>query len=188
MFKEGSLTTLVRLWHLLRWWAQAWNRWLLDWTKVNILFWYISWKQEGKGVKIIWEEEIWGCPMKSDLDKQGHEETRFSSVRFSRSVVSDSLWPHGLQYARLPCPSPTLWPYSNSCPLNQWCHPIISSSIPFSCLQSFPAPGSFPMSQFFTSGGQSIGVSASLSLLSKVEVSMDRRCLSGGRIISKAVS
>ena len=87
------------------------------------------------------------------------------SVRFSRSVVSDSLWPHGLQYARLPCPSPTLWPYSNSCPLNQWCHPIISSSIPFSCLQSFPVPGSFPMSQFFTSGSQSIGVSASASVL-----------------------
>ena len=65
--------------------------------------------------------------------------------QFSHSVVSDSLWPHGLQHARLPCPSPTPRTYSNSCPLSQWCHPIISSSvIPFSCLQSFPATGSFP--------------------------------------------
>ena len=87
--------------------------------------------------------------------------------QFSRSVVSDSLQPHGLQYARLPCPSPTPRVYSNSCPLSQWCHPIISSSfIPFSsCLQSFPASGSFPMSQFFASGGQSIGISALASVL-----------------------
>ena len=81
--------------------------------------------------------------------------------------MSDSLQPHALQHARLPCPSPTPRAYSNSCPLSQWCHPIISSFIiPFSsCLHSFPAPGSFPMSQFFTSGGQSIGVSASVSVL-----------------------
>ena len=86
-------------------------------------------------------------------------------VQFSHSVVSDSLWPHGLQHARLPCPSPTPEACSNSCPSNRWCHPIISSSvIPFSsCLQSFP--GSFPMSQFFSSGGQSIGISASASVL-----------------------
>ena len=90
--------------------------------------------------------------------------TFFSSIH---SVVSNSLWPHGLQYTRPPCPSPTPRVYSNSCPLSQWCHPTISSSvIPFSShLQSFPAPGSFPMSQFFTSGGQSIGVSASVSVL-----------------------
>ena len=69
------------------------------------------------------------------------------SVQFSRSVMSDSLWPHGLQNARLPCPSPTLGPCSNSCPQSQWCHPTISSSVvPFSsCLQSFPASGSFTM-------------------------------------------
>ena len=81
------------------------------------------------------------------------------SVQFSRSVMSDSLWPHGLRHARLPCPSPTPGAYSNLCPLSRWCHPTISSSvIPFSsCLQSFPAAGSFPMSQFFASGGQSIG-------------------------------
>ena len=89
------------------------------------------------------------------------------SVQFSRPVVSDSLWPHGLQPARLPCPLPIPVACSNSCPLNQWCHPTISSSvIPFSSgLQSFPASGSFLMSQFFTSGGQSIGVSASASVL-----------------------
>ena len=89
------------------------------------------------------------------------------SVHFSRSVVSNSLRPHGLQHARLPCPSPTPRAYSNSCPLSRWCHPTISSSVvPFSsCLQSFPASGSFPMSQFFASGGQRIGVSASASVL-----------------------
>ena len=88
-------------------------------------------------------------------------------VQFSRSVMSDSLWPHGLQHTRPPCPSPTPWVYSNSCPLNRWCHPTISSSVvPFSFrLQSFPASGSFPMSQLFTSGGKSIGVSPSTSVL-----------------------
>ena len=81
--------------------------------------------------------------------------------------MSDSLRPHGLQHARLPCPSPTPGACSNSCPSSQWCHPTISSSgVPFSsCLQSFPASGSFPVSQLFTSGGQSIGVSASASIL-----------------------
>ena len=81
--------------------------------------------------------------------------------------MSDSLWPHELQHARPPCPSPTPGAYSNSFPLSWWCHPTISSSvIPFSsCLLSFPASGSFPMSQFFTSGGQSSGVSASASVL-----------------------
>ena len=90
-----------------------------------------------------------------------------SSVHFSCSVVSDSLRLHGLQYTRPPCPSPTPGAYSNSGPLSQWCHPTISSSvIPFSSrLQSFPVSGSFPMSQFLTSGGQSIGVSASASVL-----------------------
>ena len=89
------------------------------------------------------------------------------SVQISHAVMSDSLQPHGLQHARLPCPSPTPGVYSNSCPLSQWCHPTISSSvIPFfSHLQSFPASGSFQMSQFFASDGQSIGVSASASVL-----------------------
>ena len=88
-------------------------------------------------------------------------------VLFSHSVVSDSLLPHGLQYTRLPGPSISPRVCSNSCPLSQWCHPTISSSVtPFSsCPQSFPASGSFPMSWLFISGGQSIGVSASTSVL-----------------------
>ena len=90
-----------------------------------------------------------------------------SSVQFSHSVMSNSSWSHGLQHARLPCPLPTPRAYSNWCPSSQWCHPTISSSvIPFSSgLQSFPASGSFPMNQFFTSGSRSIGVSASASVL-----------------------
>ena len=86
------------------------------------------------------------------------------SVQISCSVMSSFLRSHGLQHARLPCPSPTPEAYSNSCPSSQWCHPTISSSvIPFSsCLQSFPASGSFPMSQFFASGGHSIVASASV--------------------------
>ena len=93
----------------------------------------------------------------------------YHPVLFSRSVVSDSLWPHEPQHTRPPCPSLTPGVYSNSCPLSRWCHLSISSSIvPFSsCLQSFPASGSFPMSQLFTSGGQNIGVSASTSVLPK---------------------
>ena len=89
-------------------------------------------------------------------------------VQISRSVTSDSLWPHGLRQARPHCPSPTPRGDSNSCPLSRWCHPTISSSVnPFSsCLQSFPAWGYFPVSQFFTSGGQSIGVSILTSVFS----------------------
>ena len=109
-------------------------------TYTSILAWRIPWLEEA------------GRP-------------QFSSVQ-SLSCV----WlfvTHGLQHARLPCPSPTPWVYSNSCPLSQWCHPTISSSVvPFSsCLQSFPASESFQMSRLFASGGQSIGVSASTSVL-----------------------
>ena len=91
----------------------------------------------------------------------------FSSVHFSHSVVSDSLQPHVSQHTGPPCPSPTPGVYSNSCPSCQWCHPTISPSVvPFSsCPQSLPASGSFPMSQLFASGGQSIGVSTSASVL-----------------------
>ena len=89
-----------------------------------------------------------------------------SSVQFSCSVMSDFLRPHGLQHTRLSCPSPTPRAYSNSCPSCQWCHPAISSSVvPFSCPQSLPASGSFPKSQLFASADQSIGVSASASVL-----------------------
>ena len=92
---------------------------------------------------------------------------QFSSAQFCLSVVSDSLWPQGLKHARLPSPSPTPRVYSNSCPLSRWCHSTSSSSVvPFSShLQSFPASGSFQMSQLFASGGQSIKVSASTSVL-----------------------
>ena len=90
-----------------------------------------------------------------------------NSVKFSCSVLSDSLWPHELQHARPPCPSPTPIVHPNSCPSSRWCLPAVSSSfIPFSsCPQSLPASGSFPMSQVFIWGGQSIGVSALASVL-----------------------
>ena len=93
----------------------------------------------------------------------------FSSVQFSRSVVSDCLRPHESQHARPPCPSPTPGVHSDSSPSSQWCHPAISSwVVPFSsCPQSLPASGSFPMSQLFTWGGESIGVSALASVLPK---------------------
>ena len=95
---------------------------------------------------------------------------QFSSVQFHHSVMSNSLWPHGLQHTSLSCPSPTPGGCSNSCPLSRWCHLFISSlhllSPSFSfCPQSFPASGFFPMSPFFASGGQSIGISASTSVL-----------------------
>ena len=110
------------------------------------------------------DKPILFCTCKARLSQSWH----CGSVQFSHSVMSESLWPHGLQHARLPCPSPTLRACSNSCPPSRWCHPtILSSVIPFSaCLQSFPAPGSFPMSQLFVLDGQSIGASASASVLS----------------------
>ena len=103
------------------------------------------------------EVSTWKLPSKCSLIND------LMSVQFS---CSNSLWPHGLQHTRLPCPSPTPGACSNSCPSGRWCHPTISSSVtPFSCLSSFPASGFFPMSQFFTSGGQSIGVLALASVL-----------------------
>ena len=91
----------------------------------------------------------------------------YHSVQFSRSVVFDSLWPHELQHTKPPCPLPAPGVYPNSCALSRWCHPAISSSVVFfsSCPQSLPASGSFPMSQLFAWGGQSIRVSASASIL-----------------------
>ena len=103
-------------------------------------------------------QEYWcGLPFPSPIQPE----------QFSRSVVSETLQPHGPQHARPPCPPPIPGVYSNSCPSSQWCHPTISSSVvpSSSHLQSFPASGSFQMSQFFTSGGQSIGVSVSASVL-----------------------
>ena len=96
-----------------------------------------------------------GCEIYLFCSKEG-KFFEFSSVQFNFLVVSDSLQPHGLQHARFPCPSPTPRAYSNSCQWSRWCHPTISSSVvPFSsCLQSFPGSECFPVSQFFTSGGQ----------------------------------
>ena len=124
------------------------------------------------------EQRTWTCLRISDLlrifwviavehnNKCNEHSFSCSSVQFSHSVVSDSLWPHEPQQARPPCPSPTPRVYPNSCPLSWWCHLTISSSVlPFSsCLQSFPTSGSFQMSQLFTSGGQNIGVIASTSV------------------------
>jgi len=95
------------------------------------------------------------------------EINHISSLQFSHSVMSDSLQPHEPQHIRLPCPSPTPGVYPNSCPLSRWCHPTFSSFVVLfsSCLQSFPASGSFPMSQLFISGGQIIGVSPLTSVL-----------------------
>ena len=120
---------------------------------------------------MVWEWAGKACGLSSGGLRMSHLEAGcylgISSVQFSRSLVSDPLQPHGLQHTRLPCPSPTPGVYSNSCSLSRWCHPTYSSSVvPFSSrLQSFPASGSFQMSQFFTSGGQRIGVSASTSVL-----------------------
>ena len=114
-------------------------------------------------MKVKEESEKAGLKQHSKQNKKIMASSLISSVQFSHSVMSDSLWPHGLQHARPPCPSPSPRVYSNSHPLSRWCRPTISTSaIPFSSsLQSFPASGSFPMNQFFTLGGQSIGVSAS---------------------------
>ena len=122
----------------------AWNLWMC----------YVTWARENS---VAYAMNIVNQP---DLEIG-------SSVQFSCSVVSDSLRPHELQHTRPPCPSPTPRVYPYSCPLSGWCHPTISSSvIPFSSRpQSFPASGSFQMSQLFPSGGQSIGVSASTSVL-----------------------
>ena len=112
-------------------------------------------KKKNRKTNLLW---IYHCT---------NEKVKVSSVQFSLSVMSDSSRPHESQHARPSCPSPTCGVYSNSCPLTRWCHPAISSSvIPFSsCPQSLPASGSFPMSQLFTWGGQSIAVSASTSVL-----------------------
>ena len=128
-------------------------------THSSILAWRIPWTIQSMGLQhSLWASLAWRGF--NDITQQ------VPSVQFSRSVMSDSLWPHGLQHARIPCLSPTPRAWPNSCPSSQWCHATISSSvIPFFCLQSFPASRSFPVSQFFSSGGQSIGASASASVL-----------------------
>ena len=112
---------------------------------------------------------LWGLHLQKEASPKARPLilSSFSSVQFSCSVMYDSLQPHGLQHARLPCPSPSPGACSHSCPLSRWYHPTISSFVvPFSsCLHSFPASGTFQISQLFTPGGQSIGVSASASVL-----------------------
>jgi len=112
---------------------------------------------------------IKGCPWGQHLweGEEGGKNWGDGEVKLWSAQSCLTLWPHGLQHTRPPCPSPTPRACSNSCPSSQWCHPTISSSvIPFSsCLQSFPASGSFPMNWLFISGGQSTGVSASASVL-----------------------
>ena len=161
-----------------------------NWNRAAIRYLHISVQSS---VIHSWNVETAKCPLTAvwitrpgssikqrlfSLEKEGNSDLRYNwdrplryhakwIVQFSRSVTSNSLQPHGPQHARPPCPSPTLGVYPNSCPLSQWCHPTISSSVvPFSsCLQSFPVSGSFQVSQLFTSGGQSTGVSASASVL-----------------------
>ena len=130
--------------------------------------WRMPWGRRWKGG--VRMEGIHVClwPIHVDLWQNPSQYSKLIiSYQFSCSVMSDSLWPHGLQHARPPSPSPTPGVYSNSCPSSQWCQPTVSSSVvPFSsCPPSFPASGSFPMSQFFASGGQSIRVLASASVL-----------------------
>ena len=131
-------------------------------THSSTLAWWIPWTEELVGYS------PWGHKESHTTEKLTHtSKLYFSSLQFCRSVMSDFLQPHELQHARPPCPSPTPGVHPNSCPSSRWSHPAISSSVvPFSsCLQFFPASGSFQMSQRFTSGGQSIGVSASASVL-----------------------
>ena len=136
---------------------------ILDISHFIILFWYLSIVKmlENMFLFLISLYSV-GLDTKLTTSLAYSVINGLSSVQFSRSVVSDSFQPHELQHTRLPCPSPTPGVYPNSCPLSQWCHPAISSSVvPFSsCPQSLPASESFPMSQLFAWGGQSIGVSA----------------------------
>ena len=160
-------------------WVAQWKRiclpvqelqiWSLGWkdllekemaTHSYVLAWKIPW------IGWAWWATVHGVTrIKHDLaNKQQRQYVRLCCV-LSHSVVSDSLRPHGPQHTRPLCPSPTPGACSNSCPLSWWHYPTISSSVPFSRLQSFPASGAFQMSQLFASGGQSTGVSASTSVL-----------------------
>ena len=143
-------------------------------TKTITRYHFILYQSEWPSSKSSWiinvrenlEKREPYCTVGGNVNWYSHCCKQYQPVQFTCSVVSNSLRPHGLQPARPPCPSPTPRVYSNSCPSSQWCYPTISSSVVlfFSHLQSFPASGSFPVSQLFTSGGQSIGVSASTSV------------------------
>ena len=132
--------------------------WSRKWQPIPVL---LPWKSHGWRSLVSYSS--WDCK-EWDTTEQFH--SLHNSVQLTHTVKSDSVQPHGLQHGRPPCQSPNSGVYSNSCPLTWSCHPTISSSHPFcSCLQCFPASGSFPKSKFFTSGGQRIGVSASASVL-----------------------
>ena len=134
-------------------------------------------KKKGQVLVQIWRKRIlsryrWnrknnGATVENSLAVFQKAKHRITLLLFRHLALSDFLQPHGRQHARLPCPSPSPGVCSNACPLSPWCHPtILSSIVPFSsCLQPFPASGSFPVSQLFASGGQNIGVSASASVL-----------------------
>ena len=128
-------------------------------TQSSILPWKIPWTEKPSGLRSMGSHRV-------GHDWSNSARTHTYLLLFSCWVISDSLQPHGLRHARPPCPSPSPGVYSNLFPLSQWCHPAISSSVvPFSlCLQSLPTSGSFPTNQFFTSGGQSVGVSVLESL------------------------
>ena len=150
-------------------WSLCWEDPLEEGTHSSVLAWEIPWTEEpgrlhSKGSR---KSGTWLSDWTTTSPLLTFEEVRNPSVQFSHSVVSNSLGPQGLQHTRPPCPSPTPRVYSNSCPLSRWCHPTNSfSGIPFSsCLHSFPASRSFQPSQFFASGGQSIVVPASASVL-----------------------
>ena len=153
LFPPRSLFWFAAVWFDLGHHVSCWR------LAPNVGWPFLYWSQE-------WNSWLGGLRAQKGLVNFGARYRAIGHSQFS-SLMSDSLWPHGLKHTRLPCPSPTPGPYSNSCPLLQWCHPTISSSInPFSsCPQSLPASGSFQMSQFFASGGQSIRVSASASVL-----------------------
>ena len=133
-------------------------------TYSNILAWRFPWTEEPDGLQSTRSQRV-GHNWVTNTHLNQKRLPSAPSVQFSRSVISDSLRLHGLWHARPPCLLPTPRVYSSSCPLSRWCHPIISSSVdPFSsCPQSFPELGSFPVSQFCASGGQSTGDSASAS-------------------------
>ena len=157
----GTTELLASLWDALMFWAISGHKVMIGHLSL------CSWRVCGPNQGFTGFSSNWIHVPEKQLPQASCLGYREPSVQFSCSVVSDSLWPHGLQHTKPPCLSPTPGVYSNSCLLTRWCHPTISSSVvPFSShLQSFPASGSFPRSQFFTSGGQSIGVSALESVL-----------------------
>ena len=144
-----------------KWWGNG-NRWCWSQLLQGLVWWAQKLLPKWRGLICAFKVQFLVWPLAAFWGRIDFGSNKLSSVAQS----SDSLWPHEPQHARLPCLSPTPGVHPNPCPSSRWCHPTISSSVvPFSCPQSFPASGSFQMSQLFTSGGQSIGISASTSVL-----------------------